>query len=109
MSNKSFAEGNPHLVSIYQVVPDAGHYGWICPQCRTVMSPYVVWCYRCSRDPDEPKISYSTTSTGGDYTAVQDKFRCAKCVHQLHCPQDRDEEGKCPKYKRDAPDGGFYG
>lgn len=35
--------------------------------------------------------------------------RCGKCVYEvLVCGQD-DRLGTCPKYKRDAPDGGFYG
>lgn len=35
--------------------------------------------------------------------------RCGKCVYERHCPKNNDNEGKCSKYKRDAPDGGFYG
>lgn len=37
------------------------------------------------------------------------KSRCHKCVYETHCSKDRDTEGKCPRYKRDAPDGGYYG
>lgn len=40
----------------------------------------------------------------------EDKSRCHKCVYELNCLiGDRDSKGKCPHYKRDAPDGGFYG
>ena len=38
-----------------------------------------------------------------------DKSRCDKCVHQpWYCGQT-DENGNCPLYKRDPPDGGYYG
>ena len=35
--------------------------------------------------------------------------RCRKCVNELHCPKNKDDEGTCPDYHRDSPDGGFYG
>ena len=35
--------------------------------------------------------------------------RCNKCVHELRCSKDKDNERSCPDYKRDAPDGGYYG
>ena len=38
----------------------------------------------------------------------ESKSRCSKCVYELHCSQDKDNERKCPDYKRDAPDGGYY-
>lgn len=38
-----------------------------------------------------------------------DKSRCRKCFHKGYCLRNRDNEGKCPDYKRDAPDGGYYG
>lgn len=37
------------------------------------------------------------------------KPRCNKCIHELNCSKDKDNERKCPDYKRDAPDGGYYG
>ena len=115
MNDKSFAEGNPHLYSI-QELPGGGQYGWICPKCGAVMSPYTAYCIKCSGG-FEFTWTTNTNTTGANYTIPSssecnvntDKFRCDKCVYQLHCSQDRDEEGKCPKYKRDAPDGGFYG
>ena len=36
-------------------------------------------------------------------------YRCNKCVHELRCSKDKDNEISCPDYKRDAPDGGYYG
>lgn len=44
---------------------------------------------------------------------ITNKSRCRKCTYELHCKRadccDRDKDGKCPDYKRDAPDGGYYG
>ena len=41
---------------------------------------------------------------------VKSKSRCHKCVYELNCLiGDRDSKGRCPHYKRDAPDGGYYG
>lgn len=37
------------------------------------------------------------------------KPRCKKCIHELQCSKDKDNDRKCPDYKRDAPDGGYYG
>lgn len=34
--------------------------------------------------------------------------RCHKCIYELHCTKDKDNERKCPDYKRNPPDGGFY-
>lgn len=39
----------------------------------------------------------------------QDKSRCDKCVYEMTCYRNKDKDGKCPDYKRDAPDGGYYG
>ena len=35
--------------------------------------------------------------------------RCHKCVFDINTCGASDYFGKCPKYKRDPPDGGFYG
>ena len=37
------------------------------------------------------------------------KPRCGKCAYELYCSKDKDNDHKCPDYKRDAPDGGYYG
>ena len=37
------------------------------------------------------------------------KPRCHKCVYEETCSKDRDRNNTCPDYKRDAPDGGYYG
>ena len=40
---------------------------------------------------------------------TEDKSRCYKCVNEWRCSKSMDREGECPIYKRDAPDGGYYG
>jgi hypothetical protein len=36
--------------------------------------------------------------------------RCGKCVYETHCPgRNTDINQTCYNYKRDAPDGGYYG
>ena len=36
--------------------------------------------------------------------------RCNKCVYEIHCPsRNMDINQVCHNYKRDAPDGGYYG
>ena len=42
-------------------------------------------------------------------TLHEPKPRCKKCVYELRCSKDKDNERTCPDYKRDAPDGGYYG
>ncbi len=34
--------------------------------------------------------------------------RCHKCIYENTCSRN-DIDGKCPSYKRDPPDGGYYG
>lgn len=38
-----------------------------------------------------------------------DQSRCGKCVYEVLVCGENDFYGSCPKYKRDPPDGGFYG
>ena len=42
-------------------------------------------------------------------SAMKDTSRCNKCVNYTACSRDKDREGNCKDYKRDAPDGGYYG
>ncbi len=35
--------------------------------------------------------------------------RCNKCVYLKETCGQTDKDGKCQKYKRDPPDGGYYG
>ena len=38
-----------------------------------------------------------------------DKSRCNKCIYEAFNCGENDFYGNCPKYKKDLPDGGFYG
>lgn len=40
---------------------------------------------------------------------TKDMSRCNCCIHEVVCPKDKDRERKCPHYKKDPPDGGYYG
>ena len=92
-----------------------GLYGWICPKCGAVMSPYQKFCVKCSGSFDLTWTA-NTNTTGTGYTIPSssecsvntDKSRCRKCGYEMTCLQNKDYEGKCPDYKRDAPDGGYY-
>lgn len=42
-------------------------------------------------------------------TVPVDQSRCSKCVYEVLVCGENDFYGNCPKYKRDPPDGGFYG
>lgn len=35
--------------------------------------------------------------------------RCHKCVYEMLCSRDKDDDHRCIAYKRDVPDGGYYG
>ena len=34
---------------------------------------------------------------------------CHKCVYEMNCAKDKDNGHKCPSYKKDIVDGGYYG
>ena len=55
-----------------------------------------------------PSIS-SKIYTSKNY--ILDLSRCHKCVHESHCRvrEFNDINGTCSNYKKDPPDGGFYG
>ena len=42
------------------------------------------------------------------YVAIRTLSRCSKCVYTNTCP-NIDINGSCKSYKRDPPDGGYYG
>ena len=96
--------------------PVGGLYGWICPKCGAVMSPYQDFCVKCSGSFDFTWTANPNTtgtkyiiSPSSECSVNTDKSRCYKCVYEMTCLRNKDIEGKCPDYKRDAPDGGYYG
>ena len=69
-----------------------------CDNCNNVRcfigSPGSSLCHLVERDPKEAKI---------DKDIVRD---CHKCVYEVGC---HGNPVGCKSYKRDAPDGGYYG
>lgn len=43
-----------------------------------------------------------------DLARIFAQCRCPKCVHEGFC-SNVDIDGNCKEYKRDPPDGGYYG
>jgi hypothetical protein len=68
-----------------------------CSECAT--------SYGCFDTPYCPNCG---ARMDGD-VAVKKAPRCSKCVYELTCSKTMDGEGSCSSYKRDAPDGGYYG
>lgn len=68
----------------------------ICSACGEKANHTYNYCPNCGAKMDE-KLTSTKLS------------RCRKCIHEVTCDKDKDYEGKCPNYKRDAPDGGYYG
>ena len=66
-----------------------------------VYTPNHFCSYGVKKDGKEPLVKKDASPT--------DMSRCRKCVYEMTCFRDRDFEGTCPDYKRDAPDGGYYG
>ena len=62
---------------------------------------------------EEPVYSEQATSSNVYETKGRNinlkLARCAKCVNDYPYCGYEDWDGNCPKYKRDPPDGGFYG
>lgn len=40
---------------------------------------------------------------------IKTNFNCEKCVYESICIKDKRTLIDCPDYKRDPPDGGYYG
>lgn len=76
------------------------------------------WGLCCDKPPKKAK-EYLCGFLCYDYTEADDcenfelyrEDRCHKCVYELKCALNQIiyPIGKCKKYKKDAPDGGFYG
>lgn len=49
-----------------------------------------------------------TTESATQLQDLINNARCPKCVYEGTC-QTFDRYGDCKKYKRDPPDGGYYG
>lgn len=43
------------------------------------------------------------------YRKCPNNSRCHKCVYEMNCLKDKDNNRQCPDYKKDSPDGGYYG
>ena len=55
--NKAMAESAPELPKTEK--EDKGLYGWICPKCGAVMSPYTSYCVNCLKPNFAPTLSVS--------------------------------------------------
>lgn len=44
-----------------------------------------------------------------DDNKVKNNSRCHKCIYEMHCSKDKDNDRQCPNYKKDSLDGGYYG
>lgn len=44
-----------------------------------------------------------------DIVKKEVKPRCHKCFYEMGCSRTYDKYGECKRYKRDSPDGGYYG
>lgn len=109
-------DNEPNICEAHKPKSEGGIYGWICPKCGAVMSPYQEFCVKCSGSFDFTWTA-NTNTTGTNYTIPSssecsvnaDKSRCHKCKFERDCEKTMDKEGKCRIYKRDPPDGGYYG
>lgn len=59
------------------------------------------------------KVDECKSFLGNEESAEQaipiDQSRCGKCFYEILACGENDFYGNCPKYKRDPPNGGFYG
>lgn len=72
------------------------------------------WGLCCTKPPQKAKgyifgwLCYSDTNADDCENFTPAINKCEKCVYELTCGS-RGMKNKCFKYKRDAPDGGYYG
>ena len=69
---------------------------------------YEVYCSNCSAVGGS-RLNEATAIAHWNQRAKIKEPRCRKCVYEMSCSCNRDYENQCPDYKRDAPDGGYYG
>lgn len=93
-----------------------GLYGWICPVCGRGLSPYTSSCpcminreITCGTGTPVPQFGTTVSQNAPTANLREDNSRCNKCVNEYRYSKTMDGEGKCPIYKRDPKDGGFYG
>ena len=67
---------------------------WQCSECN----------YRVERWNNTPYCPNCNAKMDGKTNI--NNTRCNKCINETHCSRHRVD---CPDYKRDAPDGGYYG
>lgn len=99
-------DDNGDIVEIERV----RHGEWInhvtyveCPVCGAMPYSRSNRCPNCGAKMDKKEAFVKKD------TSLTNKSRCRKCVYEMTCFKDCDFEGTCPNYKRDAPDGGYYG
>lgn len=55
------------------------------------------------------QMGAKTGTALNEHYEIGTKSRCHKCINEMQCSKDKDNERNCPDYKRDPKDGGFYG
>ena len=83
-------------------------------RCEGIGTEWFEGCkYRWNHDSYDAATEIERLNTKIMNMAVElkgiNRSRCHRCIYELHCSKDKDNERKCPDYKRDAPDGGYYG
>lgn len=109
----SYQELRNALISYHKETAAADNYAYaVIPDDEKQVIP-VVSKKQIEQFKDEmkPYIQHSPEEAGRAMKELSKKLnsRCCKCVYEMRCSRDKNYEGKCPDYKRDAPDGGYYG
>lgn len=78
-------------------------------ECKDFLEDEVDKVTKEHEELDELLTAISTYKKPEPKTVPVDQSRCGKCVYEVLVCGENDFYGNCPKYKRDPPDGGFYG
>lgn len=87
-----------------------------CGQCKN-FTDAGDWNLCCTKPPKKAKeynlgfLCYANSLADDcENFELYREDRCHKCVYELKCAinQTINQIGRCKKYKRDAPDGGYY-